>query len=1153
VRFTTYNRRSLTYYWRTNLSVALGAAVATAALTGALVVGDSMRASLAEAAVGRLGTIDHALRAPRMFRASLADEITHDPGVKEQIKKTAPVLLLRGSAKHADTNRRTNRISIIGVGADFWTLNRPSDPTPPVVKGRNVILNEALADELGAKVGDDILLQMGKPSAISTETLLGRRDDTTTTIRLTVKAILAPRGLAAFDLNPKQASPKNAFVPLAVLQRATDQRNRANAILVDDNTPKDSNSPALLDAALADNLRLADIGLKLRIDSKRGYVSLESESMLIDPAIESATLKATQGIGVHTSLILAHLANKIRKKNGDTIIPYSTAAAIDPQSATARTFRMVTGEMLTQSHDILLNAWAAEDLNAKPGDTIEMEYYVTGPDGRLDTTTASFTLRGILEHNPAATDPGFVPEYKGVTDTENLSDWDPPFPVDLSLVRDKDEKYWDDDRTTPKAFISLADGQDLWADQPKRFGSVTSIRVYPESDQPNANKTPARKNDIASSADTNRTLESLSAAFEKALLTEIDPKSMGLSFVPIRKTVLEASEGTTDFGGLFIGFSFFLIASAAMLVALLFRLSIEQRTTEIGLLLALGIQPRKVRRQLIIQGFWLSLVGAVFGTVAALAYAALMLSGLRTIWSDAVNTPFLRMTATPTSLTIGAFASILIAAGAAALSIRSITRQSARSLLAGKTEQPPFSTRGKPGRTGSLALTMGGCAILLVAVSLATDAIPPVAGFFASGFAALIAGLAAFTSYLKKAVPKTIRVKGFPAMLKLAARNAPRHFGRSVTTAGLIAFAAFLIVSLEAFRLHADDSENDIHSGTGGFELYAESATPLPYNLNSKKGRNALGIEDDLGDTTFISFRLRPGDESSCLNLYKPREPRIIAAPSDMIQRGGFRFASTMQFKGTDPANPWKLLNHHFDDGAIPAIGDEAAVLWQLHLGLGKDLTIKDQRGTDINLRFVGLLKGSALQDEIIIADDRFTELFPSISGHAFFLIDTQPSEISSVESKLEQNLTAFSFDVASLRKRLADYNAVQNTYLSTFQALGGLGLILGTAGLAAVLLRNIWERRRELAIMRAVGYPRRAIATVVLAENVTLIASGLGIGTGAALIAILPPIVKNAQSIPMASLLLVILASFGVGVLAGTVAVYRALSAPLVDALRTE
>ena len=75
MRLATYHRRSLWHYRRTNLAVVLGAAVATSALTGALIVGDSMRASLRDVALGRLGKVDHALVAQRFFREALAAEI----------------------------------------------------------------------------------------------------------------------------------------------------------------------------------------------------------------------------------------------------------------------------------------------------------------------------------------------------------------------------------------------------------------------------------------------------------------------------------------------------------------------------------------------------------------------------------------------------------------------------------------------------------------------------------------------------------------------------------------------------------------------------------------------------------------------------------------------------------------------------------------------------------------------------------------------------------------------------------------------------------------------------------------------------------------------------------------------------------------------
>ena len=76
----------------------------------------------------------------------------------------------------------------------------------------------------------------------------------------------------------------------------------------------------------------------------------------------------------------------------------------------------------------------------------------------------------------------------------------------------------------------------------------------------------------------------------------------------------------------------------------------------------------------------------------------------------------------------------------------------------------------------------------------------------------------------------------------------------------------------------------------------------------------------------------------------------------------------------------------------------------------------------------------------------------------------------------------------------------MQNTYLATFQSLGGLGLLLGTIGLAVVQWRNVLERRGELALLRAAGFPARMLAILVALENVLLLLLGLGVGLLAAL-----------------------------------------------------
>ncbi|HKQ61716.1 MAG TPA: FtsX-like permease family protein, partial [Candidatus Polarisedimenticolaceae bacterium] len=294
---------------------------------------------------------------------------------------------------------------------------------------------------------------------------------------------------------------------------------------------------------------------------------------------------------------------------------------------------------------------------------------------------------------------------------------------------------------------------------------------------------------------------------------------------------------------------------------------------------------------------------------------------------------------------------------------------------------------------------------------------------------------------------------------------------------------------------------------------------------------------------TVYGLRLLPGDDASCLNLYRPQRPRLLGAPPELVRRGGFAPS------GAD--DPWRKLDDELGPGVIPAIGDANSVQWILHLGLGQELPLEDERGQPLRLRIVGLFQGSLFQSELIVSERQFLAHFPSRSGYGYFLIDAPPAARATVAAALERGLERFGFDVTPAADKLAGYLAVENTYLSTFQVLGGLGLLLGTVGLAIVLLRNVLERRGELAMLRACGFPRRRLARMVLAENTFLLASGVALGSLAALATVAPRLATIA--VPWASLAGMLALVLGTGTLASVLAVRSALRAALVPALREE
>jgi ABC-type antimicrobial peptide transport system permease subunit len=201
----------------------------------------------------------------------------------------------------------------------------------------------------------------------------------------------------------------------------------------------------------------------------------------------------------------------------------------------------------------------------------------------------------------------------------------------------------------------------------------------------------------------------------------------------------------------------------------------------------------------------------------------------------------------------------------------------------------------------------------------------------------------------------------------------------------------------------------------------------------------------------------------------------------------------------------------------------------------------------------VGSLAGSIFQSELVMGQEQFLRLFPEQQGFRFFLIDTANTPSNALAATLEDRLSDFGFDVVPTAERLANYHRVENTYLSTFQMLGGLGLLLGTVGMAAVLLRNVLERRRELALLRAVGYNSTHFTNMVISENLLLLIFGLLTGTACALLAIAPVFFSRGGSLPRLSLGLLLLAVLISGLIASFVATWAALRSPLLPALRAE
>ncbi len=1148
-----FSWNSLKHFWQIHLTVALCTAVATGVLAGALIVGDSVRGSLRSLTTERLGAIQHALLADHFFQPDLLHR-----------ENKVPAILLNGTVVAPQTQTRASKVNILGVTDNFfafWQAETAPNLNKPAGQPFNaIVINEALQNELNVQVGDTLLVNMSQAADIHPEFLLGERDaaNAIQSLRLVISDIIPTKNAGRFSLQANQSLPFNAFIPLPILQKVLGQADKVNAVFTADT-----------DAISAADLSLTLESLGLRIKTHENHFDLQSQQYLLKPLLSETALTVATENRIPTLPTLTYLANTISAN--DKVTPYSTIVALPTDEGEfAKLLNMHTTEaqILTykqarkeknrqvaleidklkkekrklrsikkdreqaekidrdlrllykslRDSEIILNSWAADDLGVKVGDEIGITYYSVSAEEEYITQTALFRLKGILPIEGITADRDIIPEFPGIHDTADMSDWESPFPIDYTLVRDKDETYWDEYKATPKAFIPLDIGKRLWKN---RFGDLTTIRfgIMPDSD-----------------------IQATRTHFETEFLKRIQPEQVGFQFLSLQADGLQASAGATDFGMLFGSLSGFIIIAVALLVAMLFRIGVESRSREIGILQAVGYPLAKIRRRFLYEGATVAGIGSLIGCLLSVGYAELMIYGLQTWWLPAIGTPFMELHVNPMSLMSGVLISLAVVMISIRLTVQQLGETSTTALLAGEadfaeitltheTKQTEFSARMAILKKIVIALIAVLFAFFVIfdkwfIDTFGTWIVDPIIDFLIFTLSIIGVGWDAFGRWLKsQRVPRRLN------RMRFALKNAARQPGRSTTCVKTVSLACCIIVAVGANR-HETPPET-------AYAFVAESALPLHHSLNTSDGKFELGFSEEaselLSESEIFPFRVLPGEDVSCLNLYQPQKPQILGAPDTMLNE-----------------HPWYQIRVVQPEGnRAPAIGDEKSLRWILHHNPKDDFLIQDEYGKPLSLELV-TLENSLFQSQLIISEANFTKYFPSQSGYQFFLIKTPQALREETAQVLEKTLGDYGFDLTSASDRLASYRAVENTYISTFQSLGGLGVLLGTFGLALILFRNIIERRGELATLRAFGFRRQLLSRMLFLESCFLLVVGMLIGIVAGLAAVIA-FQGHFPIFPWVSLTITLLFIFGFGIIANAVAVAMALRSPLLRTLKSD
>jgi len=1181
MKFRTLISRSLRYHWRSHLGVVLGAAIGSAALIGALVVGDSVRGSLRKQSLQRLGKISFAMETgDRFFTTDLASELPCDYKDTWTIEGdlhgvcfggSCAVLALPGTARHQDGRSRANHVNLLGVwqqeeserGNHYYDLLTLANwKAAPYIKRGEVFLNEALAVQLGARVGDEVLFRIQKPTALAGDAAIVQRSQSSAALRLKMAKILGANELGNFGLRPSAAPPLNAFLNLSELQETVDLAGRANLIvtgpIVENNWSQPNAVRTALDNA-TQKLESYHVPLMAEFHSLLtggDYPERKPEEAVAELQFElgfdvtladcEATLTNAPGnetfelrsrrVFLDQALANAALTNQ---SNAQPILTYLATLITAGVNATPYSMVTAAGAPWTPKDladdEVVVNQWLADDLNVKPGDQIKLSYFLPESGVKLQEVTNTFRVHSVVAMDMPWADRTLMPDFPGIENAESTSEWDAGFPLTYE-IRKKDDDYWKQYRGTPKAFVTLTAGQKMWGN---RFGSLTMIR-YPKP---------------ADYSGTNFLKD-----VDWQIRTNLDIAALGFQFKPVREQALKAAAGSQDFGGLFLGFSFFLIAAALLLMAMLFRFGLEQRAPEIGTLLALGFAPKQVRKLLLREGLVLSLLGGIFGAVGGILFARTMLQGLTTVWQDAVGGTTLEFFVTAQTLLIGLCSSVLVCGMTIWWTLRKFVHRPARELLVGEIENPTISKRRNWRRWWPTVALAGAVGLIVWAISSGDTTNAGV--FFGAGTLLLVAGTGFLNNWLaaRERPDESTKSASTLSFSALAIRGCVRRRKRSLATIIMIASGSFLITSIGVFRLDANRDATAKTSGTGGFALLGETTLPVLQDLNSPAGRDFFALDQsELKGVRFVSFRVRAGDEASCLNLNAAQQPKLLGVnPSELEDR--FTFAKVLEagvrpspWLALTPGKPYPKTAQPLAENEVAAIGDANSIQWAMKKKVGDTIDYVNERGQPFKVRIVGAVANSILQGKLLISEREFIQHFPTESGYQMFLIDAPSNRVKTVSADLTRALEDVGLELTPTAVRLNQFNAVQNTYLGTFQALGGLGLLLGSVGLGIVVLRNVLERRSELAVLLAVGFRKRAVQRLVLLENGALLIAGLVLGVCAAGIAVLPSLVGPETHLPSGSLGLTLLAVMLNGLFWTWAATRFAVRGDLLTALRND
>jgi putative ABC transport system permease protein len=592
----------------------------------------------------------------------------------------------------------------------------------------------------------------------------------------------------------------------------------------------------------------------------------------------------------------------------------------------------------------------------------------------------------------------------------------------------------------------------------------------------------------------------------------------------------EASDQFKGFVGIFrnflLGFAGIALFVGSFIIFNAFKITVAQRTRQLGLMRAVGASGSQVVRTVLVEAALIGVVASVIGVVFGIAFAAILRAGFNLIGAAL---PATTLQVQPRSILVGLAVGMIVTFFAALVPAWRASRV------------PPIAAMhdvvvtGSPRARAAVSAVLAALGVGLVLTGLFASLGALSARFSLIGLGAvlLFIGSAMLTQYVARPLARVI---GAPmAHMGLAGRlgqeNAMRNPSRTAQTAAALTIGVALVTGVTIFAASLSETFVGTIDTRIRADLLIQSSNNLPFSTV------AAGALTDV--------------------------PELSAASA--WRGGAFKDAAgvTQSLSAVDPAQLSDVYDPGVTAGSTAALSGLGTIAVQRdyardkHLSVGSTIRVLFARTGHVPLRVVA-----------VFTDDTFGRFFISIRQYERDFTTQQDQVIlararqgvspEAAKAVAELRLKDFSNLDVYTKAEYKDLVASQiSTFLSLFYVLLAMAVIIAIFGIVLTLALSVFERTREIGLLRAVGLSRRSVRAMIRWEAmiVALIGALVGVVLGAFLgvvsVSAIPEF--KALAIPWTSIAVFFVVAGVFGVLAAILPARRAARLNILEAVQSE